>query len=210
MGTARCRFATSCRRTAGGAIASAVLRGARRESSAITAASCVLQRASNLASLHCFVPACAHRFLSPSPDERPRPLFSGSQCQRCSLDFDHHCHILGSCIRGRGVRGNILPFRLLLASMPVGLIACLATLISGGLLLVNPEVAPSNATGVLALSGAWEPTTRLAILLGCLVSLLGLLATGLWVVTKLCSHCPSSRESRGPLEAMMRPQGYFA
>ena len=113
-------------------------------------------------------------------------------CRRCCVNFDHHCHILGRCIGGTGLRGNLLPFRLLLTSAAVGGLSCVITLIIGILAILNPDVqggdlGPSAANATAApLTASMSHGARMALGLGALVAMLAVIILGCWVVSRLC------------------------
>ena len=74
-----------------------------------------------------------------------------SECQRCFNDFDHHCGVLGCCVCGRGFKGNMWAFTLLITMAAVGLI----TAISSAALLSHPWAAEITMSRILETVGFW-------------------------------------------------------
>jgi hypothetical protein len=54
-----------------------------------------------------------------------------STCQRCVTDFDHHCGVFGRCIAGRGFRGNMGYFKLIIFMALLGIVTFAAALLLG-------------------------------------------------------------------------------
>ena len=54
-----------------------------------------------------------------------------STCQRCVTDFDHHCGVFGRCIAGRGFRGNMGYFKVIIFMALLGIVTFAAALLLG-------------------------------------------------------------------------------
>ena len=74
-----------------------------------------------------------------------------SECQRCTNEFDHHCGVLGCCVGGGGLRGNMWAFTTLLSMAAAGLVTMLGTCVT----VNTPALHGASMDELLSRAGVW-------------------------------------------------------